>query len=60
MMYIIGMYTDDFNNEYTAFGETISECISKLENEAGVAVIFNNINFFEAKQIKVKQEFIIE
>lgn len=59
-MYIIAVYDDNYGSEYTVFGETIPECISKLENASGDTVSFNNINFFEAKQIKVKQEYIIE
>lgn len=60
-MYYIAIYENNFGNEYTVFGETIQECILKLEmTSSDMVIIFNNIRFFEAKQIKVIQEYIIE
>lgn len=59
-MLYFAIYYDAFDCEYIVFGDTLSECVSKLEVESGAAMIFDNVNFFEAKQIKVKQEYIIE
>ena len=57
----IAKYTTEYQDELFAMGESIGEVISELENITRDSIIMDNVEWFDARRIKVetKIEYII-
>jgi starch phosphorylase len=51
--------TEDFNFEYFNSGDYISACEDKLLSENITKVLYPNDNFFEGKELRLKQEYLL-